>query len=475
MDSSQIERDASDLKKLGYVQELLREMGGFTSFAVSFSVISILTGTTQLFGYGLQHGGPLQMSAGWLLVSFFTMFVALAMAELASSYPTAGAVYHWSHILGGRALGWFTASLNTIGQFGLMAGIDYGLAQFLIALFQIPATPTMTFVLFSTLLFSHAYLNHVGIRVVGRLNDFSAWYHIVVVVFLIGALLWRGTVQPTSFLVQFHSSDGYPPVYSFFVGLLLAQWTLGGYDAAAHVTEETVDPRRRAPWGIVLSVVVSVVAGLAMLVVVTLSIPDLGQAVGFGDGALQGILRLRLGSTLATAVSGLVAGAMWLCGLAAMTSASRMVYAFARDGGLPFAMVWSHISERHRTPSNAIWGLSAAALILSFSVSIYSAVVSIATITLYLSYGLPIFGRLFAEARGQRLEQGPWHLGRWGKLVSWVAVIWVLFVSIVFVLPPNHQAGMAMVWVGIALSVLWFAQVSKRFKGPLFSRERIQT
>src|SRR5438445_9533626 len=109
MDQHQLDQDAKDLERLGYVQELLRDMGGFSNFAISFSIISILTGAIQLYGYGLNHGGPLQITMGWLLVSFFTILVSLSMAELASSYPTSGALYHWSSFLGGRAWGWFTA------------------------------------------------------------------------------------------------------------------------------------------------------------------------------------------------------------------------------------------------------------------------------------------------------------------------------------------------------------------------------
>ncbi|MBI1861571.1 MAG: amino acid permease [Deltaproteobacteria bacterium] len=470
MNSTQVDQDISDLNKFGYVQELLREMGGFTAFAISFSVISILTGATQLFGYGLTHGGPFQICVGWTIVSIFTFFVALAMAELASSFPTAGAVYHWSHILGGRTLGWFTAALNTIGQFALMAGIDYGLAQFIFGIVGVTATPAMIFALFSMLLFSHAILNHRGIHIVGRLNDFSAWYHILVVAALVGALLWRGTAQPVDFLLQFSSTDGFSKPYSFFVGLLVAQWTLCGYDAAAHVTEETVDPRRRAPWGIVLSVVVSVLAGAAMLFLVVLSIPDLAQAHGFGDAAFQEILKLRLGVGPARVMSGLIAGAMWLCGLASMTSASRMVYAFARDGGLPFAHLWATISPEHRTPSNAIWGLSAFALLLSLSVDIYSAIVSIATITLYLSYGLPIVARVIGEWRGRPYPTGPWNLGRIGTLISIVAVVWIAIITVAFVLPPNQQAGVAMAVVSLLLLGLWVFQVRKTFVGPKFAK-----
>lgn len=176
----QIHRDVKDLRKLGYVQELFRDMGGFSSFAVSFSVISILTGATQLYGYGVAHGGPLQMSEGWLLVSVFTMAVALAMAELASAYPTAGALYHWSSYLGGRGLGWFTACLNTVGQFAFLAGIDYGLAQFIGGLVGW-TSPALTMALYVAVMLSHAVLNHRGIRLVPFGITLSA---------LIGGAIW---------------------------------------------------------------------------------------------------------------------------------------------------------------------------------------------------------------------------------------------------------------------------------------------
>lgn len=467
MDSTQAQRDAEDLKRLGYVQELLREMGGFSSFAVSFSVISILTGATQLYGYGLAHGGPLQLTIGWLFVSAFTLMVALAMAELASSYPTAGGTYHWGHIFGGKAVGWVTASLNTIGQFAIMAGIDYGLAQFLIGMLALPNTLFFSVGIYSALLVSHAWLNHQGIRVVARLNDLSAWYHIIVVALLIGFLAYAGLAQPVKFLVQFHQTDSYPPVYSFLIGLLLAQWTLTGYDASAHVSEETVNPRRTAPWAIFMAVAVSIIAGFLMLAFVTLSIPDLAQAVSFGDAAFIEILKLRLGPQVGTAIVGLVAGAMWLCGLAAMTSASRMVYAFARDHGLPYSAVWAKVSPTHKTPANAIWGLTALALLLAVSVNVYSAIVSIATIALYLSYGIPIAARLFSS----EVTRGPWNLGKWSRAVSIIAVLWIAFIATVFVLPPNNLAGTVMLALAVVLAFLWFFVVKVRFAGPNLSLE----
>ncbi len=464
----QLEQDAKDLQKMGYAQELLRDMGGFSNFAISFSIISILTGATQLYGYGLQHGGPLQMSAGWLVVSLFTMTVALSMAELASAYPTAGALYHWSSFLGGRAMGWFTACFNTMGQFAILAGIDWGLANFVIGLLGWTATPGTTIAVFAALLFSHALLNHLGIRVVSWLNDFSAWYHMVVVLFILVVLCVKGFAQPVSFLFTFNATDGYSHPYSFMVGLLLAQWTLTGYDASAHVSEETHDPRRNAPWGIFIAVVVSIVFGFLMLSAITLSIPDLAQATAFGDNALIEVMKLRLGPGLGSALVWLICGAMWLCGLGAMTSASRMVFAFSRDGGLPAHKVWAKVSKKYQTPANAIWGLFGFALLLAVSVKDYSAVLSIAVICLYLSYGLPIVSRLYARMTGKGGEIGPWNLGAFSNAVAVVAILWIAFISIVFVLPPNQQAGQMMTKVLVVLLAIWFFWSRANFKGPKY-------
>ncbi len=464
---NQLDVDSQDLQKFGYVQELFRDMGGFSNFAISFSVISILTGITQFSGYGLNHGGPLQMSLGWIVVSIFTFTVALAMAELASAYPTAGALYHWSHFLGGRTLGWFTACFNTIGQFAVLAGIDYGLTIFLVGVLKLPDTMPIKIGIYASLLFSHAVLNHIGIKVVSWLNDFSAGYHIVVVLIIFISLASKGFVQSPSFLFQFHAADlSSSKFYSFLIGILLAQWTLTGYDASAHTAEETVDPRRKAPWGIFMAVVVSVIFGLLMLVAVTLSIPDLAQISATGDAAFGEIFKSRLGEGMGTIVLLLVAGAMWLCGLASLTSASRMIYAFARDGGLPFSQLWAKVHPKFRVPVNAIWGITAFALTLAVSVEIYSAVVSIATISLYISYVLPIAARVFLRFRHKGKDSvGPWNLGKLSTINAIIAVIWVSIICVVFVLPPNDQAGKVMLGC-IGFLVLNWIIVRNKFKGP---------
>ena len=234
------------------------------------------------------------------------------------------------------------------------------------------------------------------------------------------------------------------------------------------MTEETIDPGRRAPWGIFYAVLLSIFSGLFMLMAVTLSIPDLAEFTQKGDSAFLDIFRFSLGDGFGSVVVGLCAGAMWLCGLAGMTSASRMVYAFARDKGLPFSHLLAKVDETHKTPAPAIWALATFALILAFSVSIYSAVVSIATIALYISYGLPIATRLWARLTKKHEKKGPWNLGKFSTLVSILAVAWVTFITVVFMLPPNQQAGQVMGGCIGILVLLWVFYVRNKYVGPKY-------
>jgi amino acid transporter len=465
-----VDRDAEQLRKLGYAQELLRDMGGFASFALSFSIISVLTGAVTLYKHGLTYGGPLQMLAGWPLVTLLTLPIVFSLAELASAYPTAGALYHWSSLLGGKAAGFFTAWLNTIGQFAITAGIDYGLAEFLAAMlgWDLPSPvpkwtdrlPTLA--LCGGILGSHAILNHLGVKLVSRLNDLSVWVHLIGGAILVGTLAIFAPHQPVHFLLQRHGTQG-----GFAIGLLLACWTFTGYDASAHVSEETKDPSRNAPWGMVLAVVVSGVAGYALLLAVTLSIGSLDATLA-ADNPFIFVLRSALGNVLGNALVAIAMAAMWFCGLSSVTSNSRMLFAFARDGGLPASRQLAKVSPRFKSPAVAIWVSAAMALLIALWADAYSAMVALSTLALYASYGVPIVCGFLARSKRRR---GPWSLGKASAALNLLAVIWIGVCGVLFVLPPDELAGYTFAGCLVALALYWFLWMRKRFKGPPVSLE----
>jgi amino acid transporter len=274
--------------------------------------------------------------------------------------------------------------------------------------------------IYAAILASHALINHFGIRLVALLNDFSVTVHIIGVVAIVAALLIFAPKQPASFFFTAvtNNPQGSPYWWAFIVGLLQAQWTFTGYDASASVSEETVDPRRRVPWGMVMAVVVSSVAGYLLLIALTLAIKDIPAVLNAKDAsgndvpAVITILQTALGSRAGALFSGLVAMAMWFCGLSAVTWCSRVVYAFSRDNGMPGSKLWKQVSKKHLTPAPAIWLCVLVAFLAALYSGAYSVVTSISVIGLYFSYTIPVFlahRNRVAKGAGQR---GPWHLGR---------------------------------------------------------------
>jgi amino acid transporter len=478
MRDAQLREDARELGALGYAQELFRTIGGFSNFAISFSIISILTGAVTLYQHGLVMGGPAEMAFGWPLVALFTLAVALSMAELASSLPTSGAMYHWACRLGGRTWGWFTAWFNIAGQLAAIAGIDYGAALFVTPLIGLPTTTTGVLGVYAGILLSHALINHVGIRLVARLNDLSVTVHVVGVIAIVGALLFFAPKQPLSFFfVRVTSNtEGWPYWWAFVVGLLQAQWTFTGYDASASVSEETVDPRRRVPWGIVMAVAVSAVVGYLLLVALTLAIADISSvlsardASGHGIPAVIAILTSALGARAGSAATALAAMAMWFCGLSAVTWSSRTIYAFARDAGMPGSTIWRRVSRRYGTPAPAIWLCVAVAFAATISSGTYAVVTSISVIGLYFSYIIPVY--LAWRLRGTALEapRGPWNLGRFGSPINLVAIVWVVFITVILSIPDGMRAGKTIACLTILLSAWYLVAERRRFRGPAWAR-----
>jgi amino acid transporter len=523
--SSKDELIAQDMKRLhglGYAQELFRAMGGFSNFAISFTIISILSGCVTLFYLIPSTAGFAAASIGWPLVTVFVVIVALGMAELASAYPTAGGLYYWSSKLGfrgrgGPAWGWYTGWFNLIGQIGITAGIAYGAAVTLDVLLHawspgVPATPGSvagidpatqwtTLLLYAIILALVAMLNIFGVRLVALLNDISVWWHIVgvilIVVGVVGATIAAQQFNPgaggVSPAVQVTGSavhglnsagtlfsvnsvinlTGFPIWYAFLLSLLLAQYTYTGYDASAHMTEETIGAATRAPWGVVMSVVVSAVAGYALLMGLLAAAPDLAASYSFVNPVLY-ILESRLSFVLGTLLFAVIFVAQFFCSMSSVTSNSRMIYAFSRDGAVPGHNLW-HSLNRGRTPRNAILLAVVCSFILAVPTVVdfvaYVAVTSIAVIGLYIAYAIPILLRQFASD----FKTGPWQLGAWSAPIGWIAVIWVAFISVLFMLPTAtpitasnfNYTPVVVLGVLLIVTVWWLASARYWFKGPI--------
>ena len=523
------DQDARDLARLGYAQQLFREMGGFSNFAISFSIISVLTGAVLLYGYGLKLAGPVINTVGWPVVSVLTLCVAASMAELASAYPTAGGLYFWAARLGGRGWAWLTAWLNMIGQVTITAGINVAAATYLIGAVtriaglppdvSVPGFGTATSWYFQLLvmvviMIPQVLINVFGIGLTARLSDFSVWWHvggvllIVLVLVLIGshhndarflvrhvtsvtpleaasADVGGGRTVPALVIADYKVPSplfalvpGLGALYAaaplalvFVLGLLQAQWTYTGYDASAHVAEETVMARLNSAWGVFLSVAVSAVVGYALLLVLTWSIPKGDVATTANDP--YPVLQIAYGNLpapLAHVVAIVIGVAMWLCGLASITSMARMWYAFARDDGMPGARLLKRVHPTLRTPVWAIVVTSALAVLITVYAAAYTAVTSISTITLYLAYVIPIWLNWRNRRRGRgeytTAATAPWSLGRWAPAINAVAIVWVLVISVVFALPPNELVLWTMLLLGVLIALYWALSARRRFVGP---------
>src|SRR5450755_533055 len=455
-------RDAQDLHHFGYAQELFRTMGGFSNFAIAFSIISIITGIATQYDYGLEKGGPAEMSLGWPLVAIFALAVAASMAELSSAFPTSGGTYHWAKRLGGPGCGWFTAWISIIGLIANVTAVDYGCSQFVTPLLGLNSTPTMLLIIYALILVSHGFLNHYGIRLVAWLNDFSVTVHIIGVLVIGGALVIFSPKQPISFFFERVSSSHGSYAWSFLLGLLMAQWTLVGYDGSAHVSEETVDPRRRVPWAIVNSVVISAVVGYLLIFALTLSIRTIPAALGATDAAgnkipaMIAILEQALGGRAGTIMSWFAVAAMWFCGVSCITSNSRVIYAFARDNGMPFSGLWRTVTKKHATPGPAIWLSVVLSFVIAISSGAYSVVTSMSTVALYVSYVVPIYLGWKARRNNAWGETGPWNLGRFSNTINVIAMAWTCFICVILVMPPNAVAGEALAGMMVLLAIWYF-------------------
>ncbi|MFM0741188.1 amino acid permease [Paraburkholderia xenovorans] len=480
------DEDAKFLASLGYKQELSRHMGGFSNFAISFAIICVLAGGITAFPQALGAAGGISVGLGWPIGALFAVIVALAMAQIASAYPTAGGLYHWSSILGGKGWGWATAWFNLIGLIFVLASVNFGVydpffKSFIAPLFGIRPESlgwgTQT-VFIASCTVTQAILNQYVPRITMRLTDLSGWLIFAVTVVLMAALLWTAPhpfhIERLYTFTNFTGADGSPwpkstgSVGVFLSGLLLTVYTITGFDASAHSSEETHNPSRAVPKGILTSVIWSIIFGYLLICTFVLVMPDVAQGVKQGSDFFSALLA-PLPTWLKVMLGVAIFAINYLCGLAAMTSTSRMMYAFARDGGLLGSKWLRRVNPRTSTPGPAIWVTTALAIAATLYGDAFVVLSTGCAVLLYLSYIMPTAAGVFAE--GNRwTRKGPFDLKAFSRPVGVLAVVGGAVLVFTGVRPPNEKVLYLVIGLSVILLLLWWvAGLRRRFNGPPLS------
>ena len=464
-DQSTMNDDERRLAELGYKQELTRNWSGFSNFAISFSIISILAGCFTTFGQAWNNGGPIAISIGWPLIAAFILIIGFCMSELVSAYPTSGGIYWWASKMGGPKAGYYTGWLNLIGLLAVIASVAYGCATFFdLALCTLSESWAAgyslqrVFIMFIAVLAIVVILNIWGGTIMNKINNVSVWWHVfgASLVILILIILPESHMSFSEvFSMRVNNSGGLHGggtdgwgfwFYVLPLGFLLTQYTITGFDASAHLSEETHGAANTAAKGLWKSIFYSAIGGWFLLLAFLFAVQNAGDVTA-GGGGVAVILNQALDAKVAGFVLLISAFGQLFCSTACMTSTSRMTYAFSRDGAVPGARLWAKLNKNH-IPANAVVLAAVVAIIITLPALLevnigteeapiivptaFYAVVSVAVIGLFLSFLVPIWYRW---RMGDKFPQGSWNLGKKWKWMAPLAIIEIVVVSVYFILP----------------------------------------
>jgi urea carboxylase system permease len=451
-DLSQQQRDEALLQQFGYKQELRRTLGFLSNFAVAFSYISVSTGTFSLFFLGILAGGPAFFWT-WPIVAIGQFIVALNFAELSSHFPIAGSIYQWSKRLSGYSLGWFTGWFYFFAGVLTITGVAFTVPIPLEAIFNVPANATViglpyaVFVALVSIVIG-TIINIAGVRLVAIINNIGVaaeiigmfLFALVLLIFFnhnsLGFLFSGPTAHvPVAQTASNPWTPGFGTSYfgAFAAALFMSLFVIYGFDTAGTLGEETKDPQRNAPRGVLWAIGLSAIAGVLFLGGTILSIKSLPNIETIAGGtsptlALPAIIQDALGQFWGNTYLGVVFVAICVCTLAIQSATIRLMFSMGRDGRLPFGRVWGSVNPTFRTPmwaGIAVAILSAIPLLALINLtSAISIIVIGATGLIYTSYFLNNIASLGARLRGWPHEKAPFSLGRWGMLVNVLALIY---------------------------------------------------
>lgn len=450
-----MQTDESRLQRLGYVQELKRTLGFFSSFGIAFCYVSPVVGVYTLFGYGLATGGPAFLWSLPLVVGGQAL-VVLVFSEVAASYPLAGALYQWARRLLGPRYGWFVGWIYGWALVITIAAVDFGAAPYLAALVGLTPGRTTLVLLAAALLVAHSLFNYLGVRGTTLVTSVGVAVEVIATVVIAGAIFATGIHHPLGVLFTTEPA-GSPYLPAFLASTLAMAWIFYGFESAADVAEEVVDPGRRVPRAMMASLLGAGLVTFVAVAALILGARDLRAAAADPAQTIPLILGEHFGAGGRAFLLVLVVFAYFSCAAAVQAAAARLIYSYARDGALP-GSAWLRAVSTHRVPANAILFSAGVGLLATGAtyvdlgaVNANALLVSYAVVGIYLSFQAVVLARLVAGARGWRPE-GEYSLGRWGMPVAAAALAYgaAMIVNLCWPRPAHTVAG----WLTLAAALL---------------------
>lgn len=427
--STQDERDAERLASLGYQQELQRTLGVFSNFAVAFSYISVSTGAFALFALGIGTGGP-AFFWSWPIVALGQLFVALNFAELSSHYPVAGSIYQWSKRLAGPGLGWMIGWFYLGATLLTVTSVAFTLPFTLAPIFRWTLDAGTEVKIALAAIVVTAALNIAGVRLVSIINNIGVVAELVGMVVFAAILLLVGRHQLLGVFIDTAGTAHTPGAGTGYAGVFLTAmfmslFVIFGFDTAGTLGEETKNPSREAPRGMLWSLGLSFLAGLLFLGAAILAIKSV-PAIMKSATPLPDIITGALGAFWGNVYLGVASVAIFVCLLAIQAAGTRLMYSMGRDGRLPFARAWASVAPSVGTPAwsaLAVAALGALPLVVSQQIGVLA---TGAAGLIYLAYTLTNLVLFAARRRGWPRGERPaaFGLGRWAVPLNLLAVLW---------------------------------------------------
>lgn len=486
-------QDAQDLAALGHSQALTRKFDMWSMLALAFCVLGTYSTFAQDLSSGLTNGGAITILWGLVLVTGCNLCVALSLGELTSSMPTALGQAYWVYRLWNTPLGRFVsymcAWINTFGWWTLTASQVAFMTEFLLGMktmfnpeWEGAGKGWLNFVVYIGVVFVLTLINVVSCRkekILPLLNNFvGVWFFGLFIVLSLVLLISVGvksdlSFQPASFAFgAWKNETGWGDGVVWFTGLVQAAYGLTAFDSVIHMVEEIPAPRKNAPRVIWMAVLFGAVTGFIFMVVCLFCIQDVDKVLN-ADLPFMELMLETVGLKGAAVLISLFIFNGLGQGVSVLTTASRLSWGFARDGGVPFGQYFSHVDPVWQVPARALWGqavvIGIVGILYLFANTVLEAILSVSTIALTVSYAMPILALLVTGR--EKLPPGPFKLGRIGPFLNWVSIVYCIITTIFFLFPgsPNPapaDMNFAIAVFGVMLVIafaFWFIQGNRTY------------